>query len=114
LSNNTLAERQGTLDTEQHTPAAAEHPSVETVVLPIRGMTCAACQAHVERSLREAPGVLDATVNLLAHSARVMYAPAQSSRVVRKRRTTKTVKRLHLHRAACSPWHSSPSRPAPR
>jgi Cu+-exporting ATPase len=79
LSNNTLAERQGTVDAEQHTSAAPEHPSVETVVLPIRGMTCAACQAHVERSLREAPGVLDATVNLLAHSARVMYAPAQSS-----------------------------------
>jgi Cu+-exporting ATPase len=42
-------------------------------------MTCAACQAHVERSLRAAPGVLDATVNLLAHSARVMYEPSQSS-----------------------------------
>lgn len=53
--------------------------SVETVVLPIQGMTCAACQAHVERSLRAAPGVLDATVNLLAHSARVMYEPAESS-----------------------------------
>jgi Cu+-exporting ATPase len=53
--------------------------TVETVVLPIQGMTCAACQAHVERSLRAAPGVLDATVNLLAHSARVMYEPAHSS-----------------------------------
>jgi Cu+-exporting ATPase len=42
-------------------------------------MTCAACQAHVERSLRAAPGVLDATVNLLAHSARVMYEPTESS-----------------------------------
>jgi Cu+-exporting ATPase len=53
--------------------------AVETIVLPIQGMTCAACQAHVERSLRAAPGVLDATVNLLAHSARVMYEPAHSS-----------------------------------
>src|ERR1700674_4742772 len=70
LSTNTVTERQGTLGAEQHTPAVAENSSVETVVLPIRGMTCAACQAHVERSLREAPGVLDATVNLLAHSAR--------------------------------------------
>jgi len=42
-------------------------------------MTCAACQTHVERSLRGAPGVRDATVNLLAHSARVMYEPALSS-----------------------------------
>ena len=54
-------------------------PAVETVVLPIHGMTCAACQAHVERSLRAAPGVIDATVNLLAHSARVMYEPRLSS-----------------------------------
>src|SRR5690242_366459 len=56
-----------------------EMQQVETAVLPIRGMTCAACQAHVERSLRAAPGVVDATVNLLAHSARVMYEPARSS-----------------------------------
>jgi Cu+-exporting ATPase len=65
----------------QRTEAIAEPvaTSVETVVLPIQGMTCAACQTHVERSLRAAPGVLDATVNLLAHSARVMYEPAQSS-----------------------------------
>ena len=56
----------------------AESP-VETIVLPIHGMTCAACQAHVERSLRAAPGVVDATVNLLAHSARVIYAPGESS-----------------------------------
>ena len=56
-----------------------ETTAVETIVLPIQGMTCAACQAHVERSLRAAPGVLDATVNLLAHSARVMYEPAHSS-----------------------------------
>jgi P-type Cu+ transporter len=64
------------------TGAAATGPvetAVETIVLPIQGMTCAACQAHVERSLRASPGVLDATVNLLAHSARVMYEPAQSS-----------------------------------
>jgi P-type Cu+ transporter len=53
--------------------------TVETVVLPIQGMTCASCQAHVERSLRAAPGVVDATVNLLAHSARVMYEPTLSS-----------------------------------
>lgn len=51
----------------------------ETVVIPIQGMTCASCQAHVQRSLRAAPGVVDATVNLLAHSARVTYEPAHSS-----------------------------------
>src|SRR5882757_6050812 len=59
------------------TPLVESAPgtTVETVVLPISGMTCASCQTHVERSLRAAPGVVDATVNLLAHSARVMYEP---------------------------------------
>ena len=60
-------------------PDATVKTHVETIVLPIHGMTCAACQAHVERSLRAAPGVVDATVNLLAHSARVMYEPSESS-----------------------------------
>lgn len=59
----------------------AEHPEqpTATLLLPIRGMTCAACQAHVEKSLRATPGVLDASVNLLAHAARVIYQPAQTS-----------------------------------
>jgi Cu+-exporting ATPase len=76
LSNSSPA-----TETPQATAVATvpAETTVETVVLPIQGMTCAACQTHVERSLRAAPGVLDATVNLLAHSARVMYEPAQSS-----------------------------------
>ena len=64
------------------TPPTAEtvqKVALPIIVLPIQGMTCAACQAHVERSLRAARGVLDATVNLLAHSARVMYDPAHAS-----------------------------------
>jgi P-type Cu+ transporter len=63
----------------QATPKTTPKTTVETIVLPIQGMTCAACQTHVERSLRAAPGVVDATVNLLAHSARVMYEPTLSS-----------------------------------
>src|ERR1700761_2603748 len=81
LSNSTSATEtpRGAAVTTAGTATAPVETSVETIVLPIQGMTCAACQAHVERSLRAAPGVLDATVNLLAHSARVMYEPAQSS-----------------------------------
>ncbi|HIE03812.1 MAG TPA: heavy-metal-associated domain-containing protein, partial [Candidatus Latescibacteria bacterium] len=37
---------------------------VETVVLPIGGMTCASCAAHVEKALKGVEGVLSATVNL--------------------------------------------------
>ncbi len=37
---------------------------VEKTVLPIGGMTCASCVAHVEGALRDVPGVVDVNVNL--------------------------------------------------
>ncbi|HTV07454.1 MAG TPA: heavy metal translocating P-type ATPase [Candidatus Aquilonibacter sp.] len=40
--------------------------------LQIAGMSCAACQHHVERALRSVPGVQSATVNLLANTAQVV------------------------------------------
>ena len=45
------------------------------VTLPVDGMTCAACQSHVQRALRTTPGVNDATVNLMMHSATISYDP---------------------------------------
>lgn len=45
------------------------------VTLPVGGMTCAACQGHVERALRGRPGVLDVHVNLVTRSARVAIDP---------------------------------------
>lgn len=39
--------------------------------LQIAGMSCAACQIHVEKALRETAGVTEAHVNLLTHTARV-------------------------------------------
>jgi P-type Cu+ transporter len=50
-----------------------------TVILPVGGMTCAACQARVQRALARAPGVEDAAVNLLLHSASVTFDPAATS-----------------------------------
>lgn len=38
-------------------------------------MTCAACQAYVQKSLAAVPGVESATVNLLLHNATVIYDP---------------------------------------
>src|SRR5215831_3740276 len=38
-------------------------------------MTCAACQAHVQRALEEAPGVTRAAVNLMAGEATVVFDP---------------------------------------
>ncbi|HYV97847.1 MAG TPA: heavy metal translocating P-type ATPase [Gemmatimonadaceae bacterium] len=39
------------------------------------GMTCASCQARVQKTLAAQPGVEDATVNLLMHNATVAYDP---------------------------------------
>ena len=64
-------------------------PQVERLELPVGGMTCAACQAHVERSLRSTPGVSAASVNLVTRSALVDFdpsaiAPPQLVEAVRK------------------------------
>lgn len=45
---------------------------VSEQTLQIAGMTCAACQHHVERALRSVPGVESANVNLMAHTAHVV------------------------------------------
>src|SRR6185437_9949766 len=44
--------------------------------IPVSGMTCAACQSHVQRALESEPGVLDASVNLMMNSADVSYDSA--------------------------------------
>ena len=46
------------------------------ITLPVEGMTCAACQANVQRALAAAPGVSKASVNLMMHEATVHYDPA--------------------------------------
>ena len=49
----------------------------EEVTLPIEGMTCAGCVAHVEKALKELPGVEKARVNLATAQAYVQYQPGQ-------------------------------------
>jgi len=49
----------------------AETPTPE-MQLQIAGMSCAACQIHVEKALLQTPGVHEAHVNLLTHTARVV------------------------------------------
>ena len=50
-------------------------PGQTTLTLPVSGMTCSACQSHVERALRETPGVGHAEVNIMTHTARVTFDP---------------------------------------
>lgn len=45
----------------------------------VGGMTCAACQAHVDRAVSKLDGVQSVAVNLLAGSMTVDYDPAQVS-----------------------------------
>jgi P-type Cu+ transporter len=46
-----------------------------TVTLPISGMSCAACQVHVEKALQSTKGVSEASVSLMTNSARVVFDP---------------------------------------
>jgi len=48
--------------------------STTTLTLPVRGMTCASCVAHVERALKEVDGVAAARVNLASERATVEFA----------------------------------------
>ena len=52
---------------------------LQKITLPVEGMTCAACQANVQRALTAAPGVSKAAVNLMTHEATVHYDPAATS-----------------------------------
>jgi Cu+-exporting ATPase len=51
----------------------------EKVTIPVSGMTCAGCQAGVQKALQRTPGVLDANVNLMTASAAVTFDPKATS-----------------------------------
>jgi Cu+-exporting ATPase len=53
--------------------------NTERLTLPVEGMTCAACQANVQRALNAVPGVQKAAVNLMLHEATVHFDPAATS-----------------------------------
>lgn len=61
---------------EVGTPRAAQDPA--EITIPVLGMTCAACQVHVEKALQTSPGVQNANVNLMTHTARVSYNPTET------------------------------------
>jgi P-type Cu+ transporter len=51
----------------------------EHVTIPVTGMTCAACQSFLQRTLASQAGVQDATVNLMLHNATVTFDPEATS-----------------------------------
>jgi Cu+-exporting ATPase len=60
------------------------------VTIPVGGMTCAACQAAVQRALSKQQGVRDASVNLMLKSAAVVFDPA----VTTPERLVQTIRRV--------------------
>lgn len=61
----------------------------ETVHINVGGMTCAACQAHVQHALEEVPGVEKAAVSLMTNDATVIFdsetvAPPTLLRAIRE------------------------------
>jgi Cu+-exporting ATPase len=52
---------------------------IERVTLSVSGMSCASCQAHVQKALARQPGVREANVNLMTHQATVAFDPAECS-----------------------------------
>ena len=56
--------------------------AIETLNLPVRGMTCGNCARSVERTLAATPGVTKALVELQGERAIVEYDPALVTREV--------------------------------
>ena len=49
--------------------------SAQEIVLPVTGMTCAACVRNVERALKRQPGVQEVSVNLATERASILPGP---------------------------------------
>jgi Cu+-exporting ATPase len=53
--------------------------TIETVTLPVDGMSCASCVLRVEKALKKVDGVQDAAVNLASEKARITFDPSRTS-----------------------------------
>jgi len=47
--------------------------TLREIIIPISGMTCAACVRAVERAIKKLPGIKDVNVNLATEKAKVVY-----------------------------------------
>jgi len=62
---------------ESSRPSVTEEADLQTVIIPIEGMSCAACVARVKRALTSIDGVVDVEVNLVDRNARVRFAKSK-------------------------------------
>jgi Cu+-exporting ATPase len=56
-------------------PQDASKGAVQTLTLPIKGMTCAACSTRLERVLGKVPGIVKSQVNLASEQANIDFDP---------------------------------------
>ena len=59
--------------------ASASESSLQNIQIAVTGMTCAACQSFVQRTLIGESGVRDATVNLMLHNVTIRFDPVATS-----------------------------------
>ncbi|MBI3004722.1 MAG: copper-translocating P-type ATPase [Ignavibacteriales bacterium] len=52
--------------------------SIQTISLPVEGMTCASCVLRVEKTLKKLEGVRDASVNLATEKVTLSFDPERS------------------------------------
>src|SRR5262245_17974488 len=74
----------------------------ETVSIHVGGMTCAACQAHVQKALERSPGVKKAAVNLMTEEATIAFDPERTGPealvgAIRETGYDATLAPAHLH-----------------
>ena len=70
-----------TLKIEETRRGGADAPiaSYERVTIPVTGMTCAACQSFIQKTIGDHAGVRDASVNLMLNNATVTFDPGVTS-----------------------------------
>lgn len=54
-----------------------QQPAEKEIVIPIGGMTCAACSARIEKAVAKMPGVTQSSVNLASEKATIHYNSAE-------------------------------------
>ena len=59
---------------ESKSRGARQAPAASRLSVPVEGMTCASCVAHVEKAISKIPGVTDVSVNLATERAEVSFA----------------------------------------
>ncbi|WP_345247370.1 heavy metal-associated domain-containing protein [Nibrella saemangeumensis] len=75
----TLSYRQALKGEEKTTSQQSLQGTAKTVIIPVKGMSCSACQANVKQNVASLQGVQDVTVSLEKREAKVTYTQGKVS-----------------------------------